>query len=410
MVRSNRCSMQLGLNPTLFCPGSSRPDPRSDFLPAMDLDGLPQVSSGLLFDKGFLLRVFLLRQSFLSLSIAHSSNDGNHSSHNLCHGELLVHEDGFNANDGKLIHVDEDQETGCTNETLCPDSRVADSHTNNAAGSDPEVACCCEALNWWKGLPFLCQQSAQQYWRETQEIVQDRHSGFRHVYWSLISRQHQALKQTVTHSKESIEESPARSNQFSMRHLPSIHCAASEHEKDRAPHACIHPDGLWIETFNGQAHDWRATTEHHNQRHGCILQGQHWGQQHSAEKRRHHAPAEDIIARSDVNVLPGKNEQCHWTKGHLECNKETGCRELLHCDLVEDHHANRANTPAADAYDDFGRGILVSIWTWTEECEHDSRATSWSWQLVGRGVSIVSGLGAWVLSQNCHECSFEGTR
>ena len=272
MVRSNN------MNRTLFA--SSRHDigdPRSEFPTRNGSRWLrmPQVSSGLLFDKGFLLRVLRRRQSFLCLSIAHSSNDGDHSSHNLCHGELLVHEDGFNANDRKLIHVNEDQETGCTNETLCPDSSVADSHTNNAAGSDPEIACCCEALNWRKGLPFLCQQSAQQDWREAQEIVQDRHSGLRHVYWSLFSRQHQALKQTVTHSKEGIEDSPARSNQFSMRHLPSIHCAASEHEKDRAPHACIHPDGLGIEAFNGQAHDWRATTEHHNQRHGCILQGQH---------------------------------------------------------------------------------------------------------------------------------------
>jgi hypothetical protein len=71
----------------------------------------------------------------LSLAIGDPSKDGDQRTHNL--HDIEGHEDGLYADDQELVHVDQDQETGGTDETLAPNTCEADAHAHDATGEDP---------------------------------------------------------------------------------------------------------------------------------------------------------------------------------------------------------------------------------------------------------------------------------
>ena len=74
----------------------------------------------------------------LSLAVGDPSKDGDQRTHDLY--DVEGHEAGLYGDDHELVHVDQNQETGGTDETLAPNTREADAHAHNATGEDPDDA------------------------------------------------------------------------------------------------------------------------------------------------------------------------------------------------------------------------------------------------------------------------------
>ena len=213
-----------------------------------------------------------------------------------------VEAEGLDADDEELVGVGHHQETGGSNEALCPYSGVTERHANDTGQEDvqesPGIQCSVGAGKL-SHLPVKDDKYADG--QEPAKVVDEDQGWFGDVHRLLILRQEQPLQQAVCHGHDAVQQHPANTSQVLLWKLGRVHACAGQHDEDAEEHGSTEPHGLRVEALHSQGNQRRGVPHNDYQRHGPALQSQYGSHQHSTVERNYAEPSAQIPEAADMD-------------------------------------------------------------------------------------------------------------